>query len=122
MRSGQRHHLLFVERHEEAGSRPEGSGQAVVPLFQLVQDFLRGDDVAYRDGGVEALPDGPEDVWWMVPADVDPDARVDHVRRGHSLRECASVIDRPCDPLEVLDPHAETVADVRERTILPDQA
>ena len=87
-------------------------------MLQFMQDFLGGYDVARSDCGVEALPDGSEDVWWMVPAEVDPNARVDHVRRGHALAGRARVLDRPCDLLEVLDPHAEIVAHIRERDLL----
>ncbi len=60
----------------------------------------------------------PEDVWWMVPAHVNPDARVDHVGRGHALSGRARVLDRSCDLLEVLDPHAEIVAHICERDLL----
>ena len=38
--------------------------------------------------------------------------------RGHALPGRARVLDRPCNLLEVLDPHAEIVAHVRERDLL----
>ena len=80
-------HLRLVERHEEALSRSEVNGQSVIPSLEFVQDLLRRNDASLGAGDIEALPEGPEDVWRVVPADVNPDAGVDHVGRRHAYRD-----------------------------------
>ncbi len=95
-------HLRIVERKEEALPAVQCLGEGVFAALQLVKNFIGRHEIAGRDGGVEPLPQGNEDVRRVISTDTNPDTRVDDVGRGHALPSGSCALYGPRDIFQML--------------------
>lgn len=107
-------HLRVVERREERSPAREQVGQCVLSPIELLENLIGRNEIARSNGSIEPSPEGQEYVWRMVSADVDPDTRVNHVRRRHTLSCRTHALDSPCDIAKVLQTDAQVLTDVCE--------